>query len=382
MAYGNHLGNPLGNPLGIPRSAISSISAVGTVMAHAGMAAANELPADGRSLLKDNYSALYRAIGDAYTQAVTTNSFTTVSLSATATWVSVAYGNGLFIAISSTGLSAVSSDFGATWQAGGALPAATYTGIAYGGGVFVAIATGVAFSVSTTDGAVWTQRVMPSAAAWSSIAYGGGRFVAFGGNIANGAGYSLDGIAWVASNNTAGIGTGQSRMAYGSGRFVVGDLSNNSAYVSSTADGVVWTSSALPTARRVTGLAYGNGFFVATSNTTGAAATYSLDGLSWFSGTATGLNLLAAFAFGRFFLFPVTGQAVVNFDLPEKFGIAITSPANSYNQSYAVGGGYMVVLSTSSLNLVARISLLPATSFNLPSVQALDPDKTAFVRVS
>lgn len=378
MAYGSPLGNPLGNPLGIPRSAISSVSAVGTVLTHAGAAAENELPADGRSLLKANYSALYNAIGDSYTQAFTTNpTITTPSLPSSTTWIDVAYGAGLFIAISSGGITAVSSDFGATWQAGGSLPAATYMGIAYGGGIFVAVATGVAFSVSSADGITWTQRTMPAANNWSCLAYGNGRFVAY---ASNGTAYSMDGVLWVAGG-APGPTYSTGKIAFGSGRFVVGDALNISSQLATTTDGITWTASTLPSSRRVRGLAYGNGFFTITSNTS-AQTLYSWDGLTWIAGASSSSNLLLAFYYGRFFFFPLTGVSVTNLDYPDKFGAAITSPGNAYGQAYAVGGGYMVVLSNVASAQVARFFMLTQTNFNIPNLQALDPDKTAFVRVS
>lgn len=375
------LGKGLGNPLALARnySAIGSVYTIGTIVTHAGEAASKELAADGSSLLKAAYSELYAAIGDAYTQAFLLNpAITSSSLPSSTTWVDIAYGGGLFIAISSGGLTAVSSDFGATWQAGGSLPAATYTGIAYGSGVFVAIAAGVAFSASTADGVAWTQRVLPASAGWNCVAYGNGRFVAYGTSPVSA--YSLDGASWVAGG-TPGINDPYGKMAFGSGRFVVAAASGSIGSVSSTVDGVTWATSSLPGTRRANGLAYGNGFFAITGNT-GLPTFYSWDGLAWIAGTSARTASLMAFYHGRFFLLPSTGTSIASFDYPDKFGTAITSPANEYNQAYAVGGGYMVVLSNASSSLAARFYMLTLTNFNLPNLQTFDPDKTAFVRVS
>lgn len=102
----------------------------------------------------------------------TASSWTNVTLPVTDTWKKIAYGNGRFIAIASSGTNAVYSVDGITWVAA-TLPASlTWTDIAYGHGLFYAIASGTNSSATTTDGILWTTRTLSASAAWSSIAIG------------------------------------------------------------------------------------------------------------------------------------------------------------------------------------------------------------------
>ena len=110
---------------------------------------------------------------------------------------------GTFVAIStgSTLATAISAS-GATWIAGGNLPAGftTATSIAYGNGRFVAIASGTrTVTYSIDNGTTWrTQGAgLPSSQSWSKISYGQGLFLA----VATGttaAATSPDGINWTA----------------------------------------------------------------------------------------------------------------------------------------------------------------------------------------
>ena len=370
------LGNPLGNPLALKRA---DISAIGTITTHAGGAAANELPTDGRSIAKAAYSKLYAAMGDAFTSADVSSGFTQPALPSSTTWASVAYGDGLFVAISSGGLSSVSSDKGASWQVGGSLPAGTWKYLAYGAGLFVAVATGpVAYCATSTDGTTWTQRTMPSSN-WSAVAYGAGRFVAMGNNASA---YSLDGISWV-TGGSIGFASPSFQMAYGAGRFVANQANgspNTAAY--STLDGVTWIASTLPLSTAWASVAYGNGFFLMVSNASGGAAlAVSWDGTNWLSSGAAGSSQtsLVAFAAGKFFFVPSSGSTASVMDYPLKFS-SLTMPSHGFTRSAAFGGGVAVFLLFGTTALTARINLWGGVNFNLPNLTPLDPEKSAFVR--
>jgi hypothetical protein len=91
---------------------------------------------------------------------------------------------------------------------------------AYGNGRFVAISTTTDIAAYSDDGITWTQTSLPSVASWSSVTYGGGRFVAIAGFSGNTdiAAYSDDGITWIQATLPA-----SSRwwsVTYGNGRFV------------------------------------------------------------------------------------------------------------------------------------------------------------------
>ena len=210
------------------------------------------------------------------------------TLSASATWSAVAYGNSRFIAVASSSTNSDISTNGTTWSAGGALPAAvTWTDVRYGAAdsIWVAIASGTDQAASSPDGTTWTSRTMSSSANWTSVAYGGGRFVAVasGGTASS---YSDDGVSWSAGGALPSSTTWSS-VAYGNGRFVaVATGGTTSAY---STNGTTWSAGgALPSSTTWCSVRYGNGHFVAIAGTGGAdtAAAYSLDlGATWTAST-------------------------------------------------------------------------------------------------
>ena len=73
--------------------------------------------------------------------------------------------------------------------------------MAYGNGMFVAVSSSTAAAYST-DGIHWTASTLPSTAL-ISVAYGNGVFVALR-NSSTAAAYSTDGINWTAGTIPAG----------------------------------------------------------------------------------------------------------------------------------------------------------------------------------
>jgi hypothetical protein len=71
---------------------------------------------------------------------------------------------------------------------------ATWRSVTYGNGVFVAVAANSAIAATSPDGITWTQRALPSSANWQYVTYGNGVFVAVAANSA---------IAATSSNPTA-----------------------------------------------------------------------------------------------------------------------------------------------------------------------------------
>jgi outer membrane protein assembly factor BamB len=114
---------------------------------------------------------------------------------------SVAYGNGVFVAMAGGTTNAAYSTNGINWTAcpGGMPSAVNWSGVAYGNGVFVAISYGTNAAYST-NGINWTAcpEGMPSADGyWCGVAYGIGTFVAI--SYGTNAAYSTNGINWTAS---------------------------------------------------------------------------------------------------------------------------------------------------------------------------------------
>ena len=104
-------------------------------------------------------------------------------------WFSVAYGNGVWVAVSTDGANRVmrSTDGGASWTPVLATEANTWLSVAYGNGVWVAVSAGGANRVmrSTDEGVTWSAVAATEANSWLSVAYGNGVWVATAGSGAN-----------------------------------------------------------------------------------------------------------------------------------------------------------------------------------------------------
>jgi hypothetical protein len=163
------------------------------------------------------------------------------------TAVSVAYGDGRWVALGSGGTSAYSTNGGVSWVAGGAVGSGTYTSIAYGQGVFVAITTGATTTrISTDGGQTWgAGGALPASSTWISIAYGANKFVAVSSDGSADPAYSVDsGVTWSNDDETGYLGTGTiTSIHYGQGVFVVTTSSSNN--MSSSEDGLNWTTRAI-----------------------------------------------------------------------------------------------------------------------------------------
>ena len=206
-------------------------------------------------------------------------------------WRGAAYGNGVFVAVAAN---PASSPDGVTWTVHNTVPlwAASAGAVAFGNGLFVAPSSGAWTRRVTTspDGINWTAHdsalppSWPSSGQVSAITYGGGQFVAAGGggSIAT----SPDGTSWTA--RTSGVTTDFTGIAYGNGLYVaVGTWFVNPTHpVAVSPDGINWT--AVPAASvfnaKWTRIAFGEGLFVARSYQGGPNIMYSSDGVNWTAG--------------------------------------------------------------------------------------------------
>ena len=66
----------------------------------------------------------------------------------------------------------------ALWTASTLPSSATWISVTYGDGKFVAVAAGSDKAAYSTDGINWTASTLPSSASWQSVTYGDGKFVA------------------------------------------------------------------------------------------------------------------------------------------------------------------------------------------------------------
>ena len=193
----------------------------------------------------------------------------------------LAFGNGLFVSIRKTTNSTSFSPDGRQWV-GSTMPfTGDWMSIAWGVDKFVAVASAGTTGAYSGNGITWTSMNMPSTAqGWYAVTYGDDKFVAVG-NTSTTA-YSSDGISWTGSSIANTNWTG---VAYGNGTFVaVAGFGQSGAY---SYDGINWNLSNLPTnGGGIKFITYGNGYFIVT-NYVSTAINYSRDGINWSTSTRT-----------------------------------------------------------------------------------------------
>lgn len=210
------------------------------------------------------------------------------------TWVSIVYGEGKFVAVSSGGAGAAYATYssnGTSWSTRLSLGTGNFVGnLVYTGSKFLAVRTQTSISgnVSTilqsANGETWGTVNLGTNSRWSGIASNGSGVVILSQLVsANSVLRSTnDGDTWasVSIGTTATWGP----VGYGNGTFVILDTAGgNVAY--STNNGTSWTVvSALSSGIVWNSITYGNGRFVALDNSAGATtkAAYSFDGISWY----------------------------------------------------------------------------------------------------
>lgn len=265
------------------------------------------------------------------------------TLPVNANWTSVAYGNGMFVALASnTNIAATSFD-GITWTQRTLPVTAAWTGIAYGNGVFVAIAVNTAIAATTTDGITWSQRSLPVTATWTGITYANGSFVAV--STSRNVVVSTNGLNW--TSGLLPFFANWSSVAYGNGLFVA-TINGSSAYATS-ADGINWVNpGTLPNSLNWSSVTYGNGLFLAVANGSNITAT-STNGTNWtrrnLPGSSNWSNVI--YANGLF----VVLSSGNGFGFTSTDGISWTQralPAAGAWSSIAHGNGVFVAVSSGS----------------------------------
>ncbi len=213
----------------------------------------------------------------------------------------IAYNGTTFVAVSSAGKVATSTD-GANWTPRSVPTPANFTSggmAAFVNGLFFVGGSGGSNQrlYSSSDGITWIERIPvfgASALAIVSIAYSGSRYVVTA--TSGYRSYSDNLTSWTA----AGQGPASANhVAFGNGLFVHTSL--NTAEVFTSPDGINWTSRPFP-ASSSNSIAFGNGRFVIGSNA--GVAHQSTDGINWTSmSTGAGASPIdrVIFAFGAFF---------------------------------------------------------------------------------
>jgi hypothetical protein len=205
-------------------------------------------------------------------------------------WYSVCYGNGLFVAVSSsgTGNRVMSSPDGINWTSRTSAANNSWTSVCYGNGLFVAVASNGAGNrvMSSPDGINWTIRTSAADNSWTSVCYGNGLFVAVANNgTGNRVMTSPDGITW--TSRVSATDNNWTSVCYGNGLFVAVASNGTSNRVMTSPDGVNWTSRVSAEENQFTSVCYGNGLFVAVAYDGAHRSMYSPDGINWSAGNIT-----------------------------------------------------------------------------------------------
>jgi hypothetical protein len=240
-----------------------------------------------------------------------------VGISGTA--IGVAYGLYLggsrWIALGSGGATAYSTNGGVTWNAGGSLGAGTWTSIAYGQGVWIAIQSGATTTKYSDDGGItWTTGgALPASTTWVKLVYGKNKFIAVSSDGSIDPAYSIDkGLNWSNADETGYFTSGTvTDITYGQGVFVVTRSDSND--MKSSEDGINWTTRAITRASGTGAL----GAFQGNPNQSGIWAI-----IPSASTTAASSAILGASAQARAF---VADNKI--------FAIRVTDPGSTYTSA-------------------------------------------------
>jgi hypothetical protein len=207
----------------------------------------------------------------------------------------IAYnGVNTFVSIQAFSNRAATSSDGITWTAR-TLPGDSadyyWSGVAYGNGIWVAVSyrsgpgSNTVSSVTSSDnGATWTQRPIlgNGTASWSSIIYAANTFVVTSGTVDKTL-TSTDGINWT-EHTLPDVGQSVG-VAYGANLFVSVNGGYYTGYYFTSPDGVTWTKRTTIPAQTWNAITYGSGLFVAVPWGGSDVVAVSSDGITWTSGT-------------------------------------------------------------------------------------------------
>lgn len=227
-------------------------------------------------------------------------------------FVDIAYGKGKFIAIalSIEDQQLMSSPDGETWTGINAPSAIQYRCITYSEelGRFVGLASGGEMSkqvIWSDDGISWGTARPADHTFWEDVVYGNGHFVAVNSRADQRVMISADGKSGWQSRNTP-VAKKWMSIAFGKGSQ---DLPVTGRFVTVATDGACWSDdgstwfeATIPAGK--TGwvdVTYGNGLFVATSNSTSQGSDqsmYSTDGKTWTLSKTPEVNAWTCITFG------------------------------------------------------------------------------------
>ena len=263
-------------------------------------------------------------------------------------WEGVAYGLGLFVAVSrDLGQIWTSSDNAETWTKRYELANAEWKSITFGNGRFVAVSDGPSTvkAIYSDDGIAWIEADDQLNHPWQSVAYGDDRYVAVG--HSNGRSmYSTDGKSWTIGYMDAEYWT---RVVYGGDKFCAVN-NTNGKYIAYSTDGASWTNARHDPAEayKWVSLAYGNGEFIANTEGTNTKIMRSTNGTDWaLDDMGTSLSGRSGAFGGGTFVFAYGSKVVYSTNAAATTWAETIIESGSY-KDIAYGNGYFVAVDNGS----------------------------------
>jgi hypothetical protein len=269
-------------------------------------------------------------------------------------WTGVTYGNGLFVAVATSGSGnrVMTSPDGVTWTARTSAADNQWYGVAYGNGVFVAVAdTGTGNRVMTSpDGITWTARTSAADNGWRSVTYGNGLFVAVAySGSGNRVMTSPDGINWTL--RTSAADNDWTGVTYGNGLFVAVASSGSGDRVMTSPDGITWTARTTPANNAWYGVTYGNGLFVAVAiSGAGNRVMTSPDGITWTARASAADNTWWGVTYGNGLFVATAISGTGNRVMTSPDGVTWTARTSATDNNWrgvAYANGMFVTVSAS-----------------------------------
>ena len=247
---------------------------------------------------------------------------------------------------------------GITWTGITSAAANSWSSVAYGDGIWVAVATSGTETtkvMSSFDGITWTYRTWPLYVNWNSVAYGNGLWVAVGYNgLISNVMTSPDGITWT-TRNSASSTASWSSVAYGNGLWVAVASSGSGNRIMTSPNGITWTSRTAAETLAWNSVAYGNGSWVAVSSDASGKIITSANGIDWTVRTVS-LAYCRSVAYGNGLWVAVSGNSdnkVMTSTNGTNWTVITVTGANKVWTSVAYGNGlWVAVASTGSGNRV------------------------------
>ena len=271
------------------------------------------------------------------------------AMPSSASWDSVTYGNGKFVAVDDSNYStkAAYSEDGITWTATTMPGNARWNFVTYGNGKFVAVADNSTIAAYSEDGIAWTKTTLPISKPWNSVTYGNGKFVAVAG-LSGTAAYSEDGITWTATDTIPTAGW--ESVTYGNGKFVA--IANASTTAAYSEDGITWTETTMPSTSQWISVTYGNGKFVAVAYNNSTIAAYSEDGITWSSSTMPSTARWWPITYGNGKFVAIADNSDIAAYSEDGINWTVSAlPISRYWRSVTYGNGKFVALASSSADI-------------------------------